>query len=115
MRRIKQYLLATAFAIGTAMTASAQSSYKDGFLNPTDENRSLIIWQWMDGLVTKEAITKDLEAFKAAGLSGVQNFQIGGDQQSLVGDPTCAIGSDKWKSMMRGAMEECDRLGLSFG
>lgn len=115
MYRIKQHLLATALAIGIAVPTSAQTSYKDGFLNPTDENRSLIIWQWMDGLVTKEAITKDLEAFKAAGLSGVQNFQIGGDQQSLVGDPTCAIGSDKWKAMMRWAMEECDRLGLSFG
>ena len=97
------------------MAAGAQTPYKDGFLNPTDENRPLIIWQWMDGLVTKEGITKDLEAFKAAGLAGVQNFQIGGDMQSLVGDPTCAIGSGKWKTMMRWAMEECRRLGLSFG
>lgn len=97
------------------ITAGAQTPYKDGFLKPTDENRPLIIWQWMDGLVTKEGITKDLEAFKAAGLAGVQNFQIGGDMQSLVGDPTCAIGSEKWKTMMRWAMEECRRLGLSFG
>lgn len=97
------------------ITAGAQTPYKDGFLKPTDENRPLIIWQWMDGLVTKEGITKDLEAFKAAGLAGVQNFQIGGDMQSLVGDPTCAIGSDRWKEMMRWAMEECRRLGLTFG
>ena len=69
----------------------------------------------MDGLVTKEAITKDLEAFKAAGLAGVQNFQIGGDGQIRVGDPTCAIGSEKWKGMMRWAMDECQRLGLTFG
>jgi len=97
------------------LSGYAQSSYREDFLNPKDENRTLIIWQWMDGLVTKEAITKDLEAFKAAGLAGVQNFQIGGKQQSLVGDPTCAIGSEKWKEMMQWAMEECDRLGLSFG
>lgn len=100
---------------GWSVTADAQTTYRDAFLNPSDENRPLIIWQWMDGLVTKEGITKDLEAFKAAGLAGVQNFQIGGDRQSLVGDPTCAIGSDKWKAMMRWAMEECKRLGLSFG
>lgn len=115
MYNINKYLAAAAIAIGISATADAQMSYKDGFINPTDENRSLIIWQWMDGLVTKEAITKDLESFKAAGLSGVQNFQIGGRQQSLVGDTTCAIGSEKWKTMMRWAMEECDRLGLSFG
>ena len=115
MYSIKQYFWAAVIAIGVGVSAKAQTSYKDGFMNPTDENRSIIIWQWMDGLVTKEAITKDLEAFKAAGLAGVQNFQIGGKQQSLVGDSTCAIGSDKWKAMMRWAMEECDRLGLSFG
>lgn len=115
MYSIKQYFWAAVIAISVGVSAKAQTSYRDGFMNPTDESRSIIIWQWMDGLVTKEAVTKDLEAFKAAGLAGVQNFQIGGKQQSLIGDSTCAIGSDKWKAMMRWAMEECDRLGLSFG
>ena len=62
--------------------------YRNDFISPTDGQRSLIIWQWMDGLVSKEAITKDLEAFKAAGLSGVQNFQIGGD---LVTPPALSV------------------------
>lgn len=116
MRNITQRIaLTAALTLGLGMQAGAQSSYREDFLNPKDEHRSLIIWQWMDGLVTKEAITKELEAFKAAGLAGVQNFQIGGDMQSLIGDPTCAIGSEKWKGLMRWTMEECDRLGLSFG
>ena len=93
----------------------AQNGLRDDFINPKDEQRALLIWQWMDGLVTKEAITKDLEAVKAAGLAGVQNFQIGGDRQSRVGDPTCAIGSEKWKQLMRWTMDECERLGLSYG
>ncbi|MBR6978573.1 MAG: hypothetical protein IKH88_01925 [Prevotella sp.] len=93
----------------------AQQSLRDDFIHPKDEHRAWIIWQWMDGLVSREAITHDLEAFKAAGLSGVQNFQIGGEQQSRVGDPSCAIGSEKWKEMMRWTMDECERLGLSFG
>ena len=93
----------------------AQQSLRDDFIHPKDEHRAWIIWQWMDGLVNREAITHDLEAFKAAGLSGVQNFQIGGEQQSRVGDPSCAIGSEKWKEMMRWTMDECERLGLSFG
>ena len=93
----------------------AQQSLREDFIHPKDEHRAWIIWQWMDGLVSKEAITHDLEAFKAAGLAGVQNFQIGGDRQSLVGDPSCAIGSEKWREMMRWTMDECERLGLSFG
>lgn len=94
---------------------AAQNGLREDFINPKDEQRALLIWQWMDGLVTKEAITKDLEAVKAAGLAGVQNFQIGGDRQSRVGDPTCAIGSEKWKQLMRWTMDECERLGLSYG
>lgn len=74
-----------------------------------------MIWQWMNGFVSKEGITADLEAFKKAGLGGVQNFQIGGSNQALADDPRVQIGNDKWKELMRFAMDECDRLGLSFG
>ena len=102
-------------SISSSASAVEEQDYRSAFLSPTMENRPLIIWQWMDGLVSKEAITKDLEAFKAAGLAGVQNFQIGGDAQIRVGDPSCKIGSDKWKEMMLWAMDECERLGLSFG
>ena len=101
MKRIASLFLVCLFA-----AVAVAQDYRKDFISPTDDQCPLIIWQWMDGLVTKEAITKDLEAFKAAGLSGVQNFQIGGDQQSRVGVPTCAIGSEKWKTMMRWAMDE---------
>lgn len=69
----------------------------------------------MDGLVTREGITADLEAFKEAGLAGVQNFQIGGPRQIQISDTTVAIGSKKWKELIRWAMDECERLGLTFG
>ena len=113
--RINYATLIVSFVFVYATNTFAHTGMYHDFLNPKEEHRSWIIWQWMDGLVNKEAITKDLEAFKEAGLSGVQNFQIGGDQQIRVGDSTCAIGSEKWKQMMRWAMDECERLGLSFG
>lgn len=113
---MKRFAYLTIALLGLKNIAQAhQNSLSDCFLNPSAENRPVIIWQWMDGLVSKEAITNDLESFKAAGLSGVQNFQIGGDNQIRVGDPSCSIGSEKWKQLMRWAMEECDRLGLVFG
>ncbi len=85
------------------------------FANPAMEHKPLIIWQWMDGLVTREGITRDLEAFKEAGLAGVQNFQIGGSLQMRIGNPANAIGSDSWKDLLRWTLEECERLGLTFG
>lgn len=110
---MKNCLLAVLAIIAT-LTATAQHLEHE-FLNPKDEHKPIIIWQWMDGLVTREGITADLEAFKEAGLAGVQNFQIGGPRQIQVSDTTNAIGSEKWKGLMRWAMDECERLGLTFG
>ena len=111
---MKRLLLTCLVAVAT-MSLAAQNYLEHEFLNPKDEHKPIIIWQWMDGLVTREGITADLEAFKEAGLAGVQNFQIGGPQQIQVSDTTNAIGSEKWKGLMRWAMDECERLGLTFG
>jgi len=88
---------------------------EEAFKNPPAEAKPLMIWQWMDGLVSKEGITADLEAYKEAGIGGVQNFQVGGPMQGLAKDTTNAIGSERWQRLMRFAIDECRRLGLSFG
>ena len=94
---------------------AAGQSLEADFRIPPSESKPIMIWQWMDGLVTKEGITADLEAYKEAGIGGVQNFQIGGKLQCLVGDTTNAIGTQNWKELMKFAISECKRLGLSFG
>ena len=88
---------------------------EDDFRNPPTDAKPLMIWQWMDGLISKEGITADLEAYQQAGIGGVQNFQVGGTQQVLAKDTTNAIGSKKWQELMLFAIRECHRLGLSFG
>ncbi|MBQ1701812.1 MAG: DNA-binding protein, partial [Prevotella sp.] len=88
---------------------------EDDFMNPPAEAKPIMIWQWMDGLITKEGITADLEAYQKAGIGGVQNFQVGGNAQGLVKDTTNAIGSERWQQLMRFAISECSRLGLTYG
>lgn len=102
---------------GAIFNASAdqQLTLEEMFMSPSQAQRPILIWQWMDGLVTREGITRDLEAFKEAGLAGVQNFQIGGPMQMRIGNPDNAIGSDNWKSLLRWSLDECERLGLTFG
>lgn len=90
-------------------------SLEEAYQNPSSDAKPIMIWQWMDGLVTRDGITADLEAYKKAGIGGVQNFQIGGKLQCLVGDTTNAIGTENWKELMKFAISECKRLGLSFG
>ncbi|MEO5774923.1 MAG: glycosyl hydrolase [Sphingomicrobium sp.] len=85
-----------------------------GFQSPDGDARPLTIWQWMNGCVSREGITADLEAFKRAGLGGVQQFMIGGEQ-AIIDDPTVKILNPKWRDLMAFAIEECARLGLSFG
>ena len=84
---MKKLLLTIMTLLTLAANAQTGSTLEQDFIEPKDEHRSIIIWQWMDGLVNKEGITADLEAFKTAGLSGVQNFQIGGPHQIRVNDP----------------------------
>src|SRR5437868_6516286 len=67
--------------------SEAADSLAEGFRNPPPSSKPLIIWQWMNGVVSREGITADLEAYKKAGLGGVQNFQIGGPGQALADDP----------------------------
>ena len=80
---------------------AAEKPLEDIFLNPGQCHKPLIIWQWMDGLVTKEGITNDLEAFKDVALAGVHNFQIDSPRQMQIGDPDNKIGSDNWKELVR--------------
>lgn len=119
MKRVLFPILLLIVWLNTA--TSFGKPYKDGdnidslFLNPPSEAKPIMIWQWMDGLVTREGITKDLEAYKEAGIGGVQNFQIGGPLQGLIADTANAVGTDNWKGLMAYAINECARLGISYG
>ena len=53
--------LHTALLLLVACSAKSQT-LEEAFLHPTQEARPLMIWQWMDGLVSAEGITTDLEA-----------------------------------------------------
>lgn len=72
------------------------------------------LWQWMNGCVTKEGITYDLEAFKKAGINDVQQFLVGGSEADIT-DPEITVLGDKWMELMRFALDECKRLGMTFG
>jgi hypothetical protein len=62
----------------------------------------------MDGNVTKEGITLDLEAMKHVGIGGAQIFEVG------VGIPKGPViyNSPEWRALIQHAIKEADRLGL---
>jgi hypothetical protein len=83
---------------------------KQGFLNPPDSVRPGVYWYFMDGNLSREGITKDLESMKAAGIGNVLFLEVN------VGVPRGKIDflSDEWQDLFKHAVKECERLGIEL-
>src|SRR6266581_1218914 len=53
------------------------TNFEHDFLQPPSSAYPQTFWFWMNGNVTKEGITKDLEAMREVGVGGVFNFDVG--------------------------------------
>lgn len=106
------YLFVAAIGFLSALTLNAEvHTLESSFLQPDHETKPKTLWFWMNGNVTREGITLDLEAMKEVGLGGALMFD-GGDY--------CPEGPAKylspyWQEMMQHSIEEADRLGLTLG
>ena len=83
---------------------------KAGFLNPPDSARPGVYWYFMDGNLSREGMTADLEAMKAAGIGSVLFLEVN------VGVPRGKIDflSEEWQELFKHAVKECERLGIEF-
>ena len=54
-----------------------------GFVNPADDNVLWCYWYWIGDDISKEGITKDLEAMKKAGIGGVFIGNINPEEKDL--------------------------------
>jgi hypothetical protein len=92
-------------------------SLEEGFRNPSREAGIRCWWWWLNGNVTREAITRDLEAMQDKGFSGALIFDAGGaDQrgnQQVPAGPVFA--SKEWIELLAHAVSEADRLDLELG
>lgn len=82
----------------------------DGFRQPPRTARAQTWWHWMNGNVTADGITRDLEAMKAIGLGGFQNFDAG---TGIPKGPVVYLSSE-WLALKQHAIREAQRLGLEF-
>src|SRR6187397_2849360 len=53
-----------------------EASLQASFFAPPNWARPHTWWHWMDGNITKEGITADLESMKEAGIGGAQMFHV---------------------------------------
>ncbi len=100
-----------------AAVVAAADTLEDGFASPPLQARTRCWWWWLNGNVTKEAITRELEEMKAKGMGGGMVFDADGSgQRSNTRVPAGPMyGTPEWRELFRHAMEEADRLGLEMG
>ena len=90
------------------------------FLQKTAESleesaKPWVYWYWMNGAVTKEAITADLISMKEAGLGGAYIFSIRDVPNPPIFEPSVRTMTPEWWQMVKHAMSEANRLGLKLG
>src|SRR5262245_61858173 len=104
-------LLALAMLTGPAApvrrTSAAGDALAGGFRNPPNSARPHTWWHWVNGNISREGITADLEAMKRVGIGGAQIFNVD------CGLPAGSVPfmSPRWQAMIAHAIREADRLG----
>jgi hypothetical protein len=79
-----------------------------GFLNPPAQARPWVYWFWLNGNITREGITADLEAMKRVGIGGVLIMEV--DQGTPAGP--IAFAGKEWRELFAFVCAEANRLGL---
>src|SRR5690349_11531908 len=93
-----------------SMCRGADDPLSAGFQSPPDSAKPQTWWHWMNGNVTREGITADLEAMKRVGIGGAQIFNA---SEGIPPGPAKFL-SPEWRELMKFAAKEADRLGLEL-
>ena len=99
-------LLSAVLAAG--LPAATAQDLAQGFARPPDSARPWVYWFWLNGNITREGITADLEAMQRVGIGGVLIMEV--DQGAPLGPVPFA--SAKWRELFRHVVSEASRLGL---
>ncbi|MFC2097851.1 glycosyl hydrolase, partial [Bacteroidota bacterium] len=94
------------------------SYLKENFKNPDANSGPRCWWWWLNSNVTKEAITRDLEAMHDKGFSGAMIFDAGTELnwgKDLMPPNGPMFSGPEWQELYLHALEEAERLGLEIG
>lgn len=89
--------------------SSAEGDLAKGFAQPPVSAKPQTWWHWVNGNISREGITADLEEMKRVGLGGAQMFNVSPAPPGPV-----RFMSPEWRAMVKHAVSEADRLGLEL-
>ena len=98
------------------VSAADAPSLEAGWMNPPQDARLRAYWWWLNGNVTKAAITRDLEEMKAKGFGGALICDADGASQDgnapVPHGPTFM--TPAWRELYKHTLREAHRLGLEM-
>jgi hypothetical protein len=99
------------FAFISALPAISADDLDRQFANPPDSVRPWVWAHWLHGNVSKDSITRELEAIKRVGLGGVTMFDV--SQPGIPAGPHKYMEAS-WQEMFGHEVREAKRLGLEI-
>jgi len=116
--RTKKYISKIAVALLLMVMGCTETSPNQefdqlvqSFQSPTDDNSLWCYWYWIGDDISKEGITKDLEAMKEAGIGAAFIGNINPEEK----DGKVPMLSEDWWDHMVHAVNEGKRIGVDIG
>ncbi len=109
------------YLMGSDTNVLSHATLEEDFNHPPQAAKPHVWWHWMGTCVSKEGITKDLEAMKASGIGGATIFNLSSSVQRSDAPiancpwPDQTYRSPKYWELLRHAAAEAQRLGLELG
>src|SRR5690606_8052433 len=102
-----------------SLKTSQELSYNNlnaGFQNPPPESRLRCYWWWLNGMATKESITRDLEEMKAKGYGGASIVDAGSSCYDVAHKTKAGtvFMSPEWMELYQHAVKEADQIGIEI-
>lgn len=91
-------------------TLTKTHSLELNFLTPPNQAKPQVWWHWMNGHISSNGITRELEDMKKVGIGG---FTLFNTSEGTPAGPVKYM-SDEWFKMLEHTIKEAERLGLEM-
>lgn len=116
--RVSAIIIAFAFLLSACEISTKPSAgYKElagNFAHPPESTKPWVYWYWLSDNISKEGITKDLEAMAKAGIGEAFIGNIL-DKSGQVPMGDVSVLSEEWWECLDFAIAEADRLDMKIG
>lgn len=107
---MKRIVLLGGLILGAGLFAQTSASLEQEFRHPPAAARPWVYWYFMDGNMSREGLTADLEAMQQAGIGGAIFLEV---DLGLPRGPVEFM-SPAWRELFAHAVREAERLGIEI-